>query len=367
MTRVAPVCFFVGNVALRPDGTERRHGVGGRGRTSGPCLRELARFCMVIASRVRKMAGPLSPCLIGDLALPLAAFPKCFLDHLCVTHEMTLDQWIDMSGKFDVDGLELFWGFVPRDDPAELERVRRRVEDQGRSIPMLCYSSDFTQRDPAARRAEVEEQKKALAVAPLLGVRFCRVLSGQRRPDVSRDEGLRWCRECIQELLPSAEEHGVTLVLENHYKDGYWSYPEFAQRMDVFLELLESIDETPWFGVNYDPSNAIIAGDDPIELLEAVKHRVVTMHASDRYFQGGSLEDLGKVDADPHAGYADMVQHGVIGQGLNDYDRIFSILREVGFAGWVSIEDGPDPETGPRDIAESAIFLREKMKLHGLP
>jgi sugar phosphate isomerase/epimerase len=28
-------------------------------------------------------------------------------------------------------------------------------------------------------------------------------------------------------------------------------------------------------------------------------------------------------------------QHGVIGQGLNDYDRIFSILHGVNFRGWI--------------------------------
>ncbi len=135
----------------------------------------------------------------------------------------------------------------------------------------------------------------------------------------------------------------------------------------MFLALLERIDDSPWFGVNYDPSNAIIAGDDPIELLEAVKHRVVTMHASDRYLEGGTLEQLSQMDAHPMSGYADMVKHGVIGCGLNDYDRIFSILRDVGFAGWVSIEDGPDPEVGLQDITDSAVFLRQKMSEYGLP
>ena len=299
--------------------------------------------------------------------MPLAAFPKCFLDAICVHRTMKVDEWIDLAAGFDIDGLEFYWPFTPGDSPTELDLLRRRVEAQGRSIPMMCYSSDFTQPDAAARRAEVEQQQKAIVATKALGGQYCRVLSGQRRPDVSREDGLRWVWECIRELLPFAETQGVTLILENHYKDGYWSYPEFAQKMDIFLELLNGIEETPWFGVNYDPSNAITAGGDPIALLEAVKHRVVTMHASDRYFEGGTLADLQRLDADPHSGYADIVRHGVIGQGLNDYDKIFSILRGVGFRGWISIEDGPDPETGERDIAESAVFLRRKMRQYGLP
>ena len=68
-------------------------------------------------------------------------------------------------------------------------------------------------------------------------------------------------------MLPVAREHDVVLGLENHYKDGFWKYPEFAQKKDVFLELVDAIPDREHFGVQYDPSNAIVAGDDPIELL----------------------------------------------------------------------------------------------------
>lgn len=298
--------------------------------------------------------------------MPLAAFPKCFLDALCVHHDMSVDQWIDLAEKFDVDGLEFYGPFTPLDDSKEWERLRRKVEAQGRSIPMMCYSPDFTRPTLAERKEEVDKQRRVIRAASGLGAKFCRVLSGQRRPDVSRQDGLRWAGECIRELLPFAEANGIILVIENHYKDGFWKYPEFAQSMGDFLELLASIPETKWFGVNYDPSNAIIAGDDPIRLLEAVKHRVKTMHASDRYLEGGTLADLRRMEADAQTGYAGILKHGVIGKGLNDYDRIFSILKGVGFSGWISIEDGPDPETGVKDLVESALFLRRKMREHGL-
>jgi sugar phosphate isomerase/epimerase len=157
--------------------------------------------------------------------------------------------------------------------------------------------------------------------------------------------------------LPYAAEKKVVLALENHYKDNYWQYPEFAQKRDVFLEIVNQID-SPWFGVQYDPSNAIVAGEDPLELLESVKRRVVTMHASDRFLKPGhTLEELRRIE--DSVGYAAILSHGVIGQGLNDYPRIFRLLREVGYQGWISIEDGLN---GLEEIRASAEFLRPLMR-----
>ena len=119
-----------------------------------------------------------------------------------------------------------------------------------------------------------------------------------------------------------------------------------------------SRDDPTSFGAQYDPSNAILAGEDPIELLERVKHRVVTMHASDRYLKPGhTLEELRAVE--DSVGYAAILSHGVVGQGLNDYQRIFRVLREVGYSGWISIEDGMN---GLEEIRQSAEFLRSLMQ-----
>ena len=299
--------------------------------------------------------------------MPLAAFPKCFLEMLVLEERMRVEDWIDLADSFDVDGLEFYSGFAPLDDLPVWEGYRQSVARHGRTVPMLCHSSDFTQPDPADRARQVAVQKSAIDAAAALGATYCRILTGQRRPDVARDTAVGWVRDCILESLAHAERRGIVLILENHYKDHTWLYPEFAQKREVFLQVLAALPSSPWFGVNYDPSNAVIAGEDPIAMLEAVKNRVVTMHASDRFFQGGTWEDLRRQDLDPVLGYSSILQHGVVGLGLNDYDQIFSILRDVGFRGWVSIEDGPDPATGAEDIRQSAVFLRQKMAQYGLP
>ena len=89
-----------------------------------------------------------------------------------------------------------------------------------------------------------------------LGGSYCRVLSGQRRPELSIDEGVKLGSRLHLRMFALCKAKNITLILENHYKDDFWEYPEFAQKMDVFCKLVDSIDH-PNFGVNYDPSNTL--------------------------------------------------------------------------------------------------------------
>jgi len=289
----------------------------------------------------------------------LAAFPKAFIHALCRDGTMTLEQWADLVAPLGLDGLEFYAGFLELQDEHRWADLRRTVESRGLVIPMLCCSPDFTHPDPAFRETEIEREKQWIRMAATLGARWCRVLSGQRRPELTREQGITLAAASIKACLPEAAACGVTLVLENHYKDDFWQYPEFVQSMEDFCELVARIDD-PHFGVNYDPSNAFLAGDDPLELLRRVKHRVVTMHASDRFLAEGTMEDLRREESGA-TGYARRLRHGTIGRGLNDYDAIFSELRGAGFDGWVSIEDGVD---GMDQLAESIRFVRGKLERH---
>ena len=286
----------------------------------------------------------------------LSAFPKAYMTALCKDGSMKVSEWIQLARRLQVEGLEWYAGFIEMADESNWTQFRSEVEDIGKVIPMLCCSPDFTNPDTAAREKEIEKQKRFIDMAKTLGASYCRVLSGQKRPELSIDEGVKLAADSIHACLPYAKERGITLNLENHYKDDFWTYPEFAQKMEVFCQLVDAI-EHPNFGVNYDPSNTYLAGEDPVELLKRVSHRVVTMHASDRYLSEGTLEDLRKEEGGVE-GYAQRLRHGEIGKGLNDYDAIFAELKRVGFDGWISIEDGVD---GIEQLERSVAFLQRKM------
>jgi sugar phosphate isomerase/epimerase len=296
----------------------------------------------------------------------IAAFPKGFFHQLIARDGLTIEDFVLRAPGLGLAGVELYPRFLDTADGAAVARLRSAADAAGTELPMMCSSPDFIDPRPGAWERAVAEMCSLVDVmVDLAGAaswRSVRVLSGQAWPDVPEEDGLARAVAGIEAVVSYAASRRVGVVMENHYKDGLWEYPEFAQSAHRFLAIVERIS-SPWFGVNFDPSNAIVAGEDPLELLDGVLHRVRSMGASDRSLRPGyTLDDL---RAHRGAGYPQALQHGIVGQGLNDYQAIFSRLARAGFSGWVSIEDGEaGGEQGFADIAASAAFLHGLVDLY---
>jgi sugar phosphate isomerase/epimerase len=284
----------------------------------------------------------------------ISVFPKCYFDDL-YTGSRDYLEWLRQAATLGAEGVEHYDGFFKSLDEVGVAPVRRTLEETGQISSLLCFSPDFTHPDSGERQRQVERQKTAIDLCGMLGIRHCRTLSGQRYPGMTRRDGIERTVEGIRRSLEHAERKDVNLCMENHYKDGTWQYPEFAQPEDIFLEIIGRID-SPHFGVQYDPSNATVGGFDPVGFLEKVKQRVVSMHASDRYLAPGATLDVLR-QADGTLGYSDKLCHGETGKGLNDYDAIFRILSSAGFVGWISVEDGMN---GLDELRRSVAFLKKK-------
>lgn len=285
----------------------------------------------------------------------ISVFPKGELDAITVHRTMTVFEWIEAAAVLPIEGLELYAGMFTEHSDVYLDQIDQVIQAKGLQMPMLCASPDFTHPDPSVRAAELDREAEMIRIAHRLGGpgASARVLSGQAHPEVSLEQGIAWTVEAIRALLPLARELDIVLSMENHYKDGFWKYPEFAQRPDVFSAIVDQIDDHVHFGIQYDPSNAIVAGVDSADFLDQVIGRVLTVQASDRSLApGGSLDELRRSDGT--LGYSPLLQHGVIGRGLNDYPRIFTTLARAGYDGWISIEDGVN---GMDDLRASVEYL----------
>ena len=123
--------------------------------------------------------------------MKISAFPKCYIDRIAGDRTMSVFDWIEMARSLDADGLEMYDGFFTSLEPSYLDQVGEAIAAAGFAMPMLCCSPDFTNPDPDARKRAVDREAELIQVARRLGGprTVCRILSGQRYPDISRRHG----------------------------------------------------------------------------------------------------------------------------------------------------------------------------------
>src|SRR5690349_5573870 len=141
----------------------------------------------------------------------LAAFPKAFMQALCKDGTMKVSEWIQLASTLDVKGLEWYAGFIEMQDRSNWERFRKEVEATGKTIPMMCCSPDFTHPDAAFRENEIKKQKQWIEMTHVLGGAYCRVLSGQKRPELTIENGVQLASDSIKACLDYAAERNITL------------------------------------------------------------------------------------------------------------------------------------------------------------
>ena len=142
------------------------------------------------------------------------------------------------------------------------------------------------------------------------------------KPDWMDDEfAFQIMKYTLTMALKTAERYGITIAIEPHQI--------FTKRREGLLRIV-SLVKSPFLKVNYDTGNAFLGGEDPYTYLEAVKDRVIHMHAKD--IGGALLEERGKVTGTP-VGVA-------CGDGVIDWKKVVSILSSVNYQGVLSVECG---------------------------
>jgi sugar phosphate isomerase/epimerase len=273
-------------------------------------------------------------------ALPgpaLTWFPVRLINPI-TSGELPLESWLAQASRFGFRHVELHHGFVP--DEATTGTACRALDRLGLQVSMLTCAPDFTNPDPLARREQMTEMQRKIETARRLGAPAIRVTTGMQRPEVSTPDGVAWSSACFADLSDYAQPRGITLCLENHFRDRLWPADaiDFAAEIDVFLEVCERLRPTPVM-VNFDTAHPMVMDVDEVALLDRVKDRVFNVHAGDR-LRGQR-------------------QHCVIGTGDVNFDAVFSILSATGYHRFITVEDG-SPK-GDEGLRAAVRFLTGKI------
>jgi sugar phosphate isomerase/epimerase len=235
---------------------------------------------------------------------------------------------------------------APGEEPFDVRRVGPQVRTEVRSaaegaglevvgLHWLLAKTEglyLTSPEDAVRRRTSDYLRELARLCRDLGGTIMVLGSPQQRnllPGVSHDEAMAYAAAVLRDAMPVCEELNVTIAVE----------PLGPAEGDFLLtaakgrELVKLVD-SPHCKLHLDVK-AMSSETLPIpDLIRASRDEVVHFHANDPNLLGP-------------------------GMGEVEYEPIFAALREIGYAGWVSVEVF-DYSPGPERIARESIeYMRQ--------
>ena len=245
--------------------------------------------------------------------LPVSLYPELSAG------QRTLTDWFRLAAGLGLDGADLSVVHLASTNAGYLRGLRDQAADLGIRIAMVVTYADFTHPDAPERARQEQEVRRYIGVAQELGAEFLRVTAGQAHPGLARAAGIEWAVTGLTSCLDEAAQAGITLCYENHTKGYAWTYFDFSQPADIFLEIMRRTEGTG-LRLLYDTANTLATGDDPLAVLEQVKHRVSMIH----------VNDIARV------GYYEPV---LLGEGVAPILPQYRMMVEIGYDGWISVEE----------------------------
>ena len=233
-----------------------------------------------------------------------------------VCPDWNLDETVSAMKRHGYRGLEprVEWGSACGIE-AELsagarKEVKERMAGEGLEICCIATSARMAAPNPEERAKHVEDLKKYIDLAGDLDCCLVRTFGGQRARDRELHAVLGYVVEGYMEVIPLAEERGVTMLLETH-DDWSCSAPVRAV-----------IEQTahPNLKVLWDIMHPQRMLEKPEQTFQVIGEYTRHLHAHDGAYVEGKM------------------QIGALGEGAIDHATPLRLLSEAGFAGYFSVE-----------------------------
>lgn len=217
---------------------------------------------------------------------------------------MTLDDFIQFCADLDLDGTELTSYYFPAEvTPEYLVHLKELTFRLGLNISGTAIGNDFCLPDGPERQFHLEMTRQWILSAAIMGAPVIRIFAGQVPQGDSEAAALDRCVAGINQALEWAAQKGVALALENH--GGITATP------DQLLAIVERVNDSPWFGVNFDSGN--FRTEDPYADLSRVAPYAINAQIKVKMSVGGQEQEA-------------------------DLPRVVGILKDAGYRGYLVLE-----------------------------
>ncbi|MFW5867089.1 MAG: sugar phosphate isomerase/epimerase family protein [Armatimonadota bacterium] len=261
-------------------------------------------------------------------------------NNLLTANEMDMFDCIEFVGaETEADCFEPLSRYWYADDPIDeqAERARRLLDRHELHVSCYTLDSNFAAYDEDTFDETVADCILALDIAEILETDTIRLDPKSTLPEVHQanpdlDFILERVCEGMQLVADVAADRGITVGVENHGR--------LLGRREQVARMVQLVDRDN-FGVNLDYSNfRIVFGQDHIEATRELAPHVVHVHAKDNCLsktepENAEEEGWRKTLAEDAV---EWFHPCVAGTGDMDLPKVFSIVRDAGYDGTISLE-----------------------------
>jgi hexulose-6-phosphate isomerase len=210
------------------------------------------------------------------------------------------------------------------------DEVLKALEETGLKAASVCcnthWAKPLSHPDANVRREGLEGLVQALKDAKRYGASSVLLVPGRVTKEVGYDDCFKRSVAEIRKAVPTAEELGVKMAIENVWND-------FITKADQAMAFLEAID-SPMVGWHFDIGN-VVKYSPPETWIPVLGKRILKLH----------VKEWGKLK--PNNGF------GVrFFEGDNNWPAIMKALDDVGYQGWGITEQ-------PGDQSKDADLMRD--------
>lgn len=202
-------------------------------------------------------------------------------------------------------------------------------------ISSLAFYPNTMDGDLEKRAHNIAHLKKVIAASAKLGVNMVTTFIG-RDQTKSVEENIELFREIWPDVIAYATERKVKVAIENCpmlFGRDQWPGGQNLMTTPAIWRKLFAIIDSPYFGLNFDPSHFVWQQMDYIQPIYEFRDKIFHIHFKDIKLFRDKLNDCG-IMAYP----LDYMSPKLPGYGDVNWGRYVSALTDIGYDGCACIE-----------------------------
>ena len=219
---------------------------------------------------------------------------------------------------------------------AQIADIKKVLSDSQMHVSALQVGSSSIDPDPAKRAKSNGYMVKAIELAGKLGVPFIGTQSGRDRSLPFQQQVAAIVKVYNETFFPACERAKVRILWEP-WPDG----DNIATSPAGFTALFKGFGDSPYVGLQYDPSHFVRQFMDPIETAREFVDKIYDVHLKDTEILWPVLRSTGIMDENKVQWW----RYRIPGMGSINWRDFFNVLQDVGYSGAMSIEQ-EDPLYG---------------------